>query len=731
MLSVLEEAMELASLKIKMIPNRQNSKVPAIEDWPKKASCDPEQLHTWFDDGKLNSGIVCGKVGALWIVGIDIDQSPGKDGMRTLSEFEDIGLDFPTTWTQKTARGGYHRLYWSSVPIRQGTNVLGPGVDVRCEGGQLVGPGSSINGSRYEVINRVPFVFLPDWVQKNYTKRSDVAKVIELRPKVTISNQILAMTRSLDYLRDLPIVIEGERNHVGYKTACKMKDFGLEKDQIKYLMENHWKCEPSLDLEEISLIVDSAFKTGKSTPGFNSPEAVFEHLPREPKEEKEDFIDEMNRRFFFCADNGTSRVCEEMVSEEGFKLKRHSVKSFHELLLSETIRIQQGTKSVYIQKSKEWMASRRRRTYDRIRFLPKTETSKDVYNLWRGFPVKPSKESSEKGKLGFEKFLEHCKKNICSNDETLFNWLMGYAAHMFQKTEEKPPVSIVFQGLKGVGKNVFVDVLKHLIGPNSCTISGKHALTSHFNSVFEDKILVAFDEAFWSGDKSVEGTLKSIITDSYRVVERKGEEPYSTKVYDRIFILGNEDRLVNATGDERRFAVFTIAPNNINDFEFFGEIKDGILKHGGDALLMDYFLTKDLIGFNPGKAPPTPGLTDQKIESLSDFNLWWFESLLQGRIIGDIYEADKWPDQVVCGDLISKFLSYEKETFKPRRPTSKHSFGKKLRYIAPSCGKSKLVREGTKVKRYYVFCPLEKARKEWNHVMKLNIDWENYEHGSC
>jgi hypothetical protein len=36
--------------------------------------------------------------------------------------------------------------------VRQGANVLGPGLDVRSKGGYVVGPGSVVDGEGYAVI---------------------------------------------------------------------------------------------------------------------------------------------------------------------------------------------------------------------------------------------------------------------------------------------------------------------------------------------------------------------------------------------------------------------------------------------------------------------------------------------------------------------------------------------------------------------------------------------------
>lgn len=94
-------------------------------------------------------GIPTGVTNGLFVV--DVDMKDGKDGGATLAALA-AGRVLPETKTVLTPTGGAH-LYWKLppgvyVPNRQ---ALGPGLDVRGEGGYVVGPGSHHkNGGTYE-----------------------------------------------------------------------------------------------------------------------------------------------------------------------------------------------------------------------------------------------------------------------------------------------------------------------------------------------------------------------------------------------------------------------------------------------------------------------------------------------------------------------------------------------------------------------------------------------------
>jgi hypothetical protein len=207
--SIVELSLELAAQGVRFFPVIPNSKLPAVDHFTERATSDPGMLRHLFDPNK-NSGIACGQVGpGLFLVGFDIDHKEGKPGYETLAKIEADGYLFPPTWAQRTPSGGEHRLFWSPVPIRQGTDVCGPGIDLRGDGGYLVGPGSSINGNRYEPLNHDLIAQFPAWAIERYQK---TAKVIEIRPSPADAriDPVAALVRAVECLQSLPEVKEGK-----------------------------------------------------------------------------------------------------------------------------------------------------------------------------------------------------------------------------------------------------------------------------------------------------------------------------------------------------------------------------------------------------------------------------------------------------------------------------------------------------------------------------------------
>jgi hypothetical protein len=109
----------------------------------------------------LNIGIVTGKISRLAVIDFD----PGKGATAEVQEA--FLAKHPTDLTVRTGTGGLHAYYTfpeDTVPPRNSASILGPGVDVRGEGGMVVAPPSiHPNGNPYEwekVGEPGPFPFL-------------------------------------------------------------------------------------------------------------------------------------------------------------------------------------------------------------------------------------------------------------------------------------------------------------------------------------------------------------------------------------------------------------------------------------------------------------------------------------------------------------------------------------------------------------------------------------------
>jgi len=103
----------------------------------KEASKDLATIEKWFgpDAESSNIGIVTGMISGITV--LDIDTGPGKAGAETWAEIVSQNGEFPTL-NSETGSGGMHMLYVYNSALKTAANVLGPGVDVRNDGGYIV-----------------------------------------------------------------------------------------------------------------------------------------------------------------------------------------------------------------------------------------------------------------------------------------------------------------------------------------------------------------------------------------------------------------------------------------------------------------------------------------------------------------------------------------------------------------------------------------------------------------
>jgi hypothetical protein len=192
----------------------------------------------------------------------------------------------------------------------------------------------------------------------------------------------------------------------------------------------------------------------------------------------------------------------------------------------------------------------------------------------------------------------------------------------------------VLRGPMGTGKTKIGQYMRSILGRHYVLVSDPRYVTGQFNSHVVGCLLLHADEAFWAGDRKVEGRLKDLVTGDSHFVEFKGREPYPVPNHLRFMVSGNPDWLAPAGMMERRFATFDVGSAHQEDHAYFAKI-DEEMRNGGGAALLQYFLELDISGVNLRTIPMTQTLIDQKLASMSSEQSWWLHILLSGVLPSD------------------------------------------------------------------------------------------------
>lgn len=717
----LAAALSLAAEGFYVFPLLPGQKVPGRGmRFKELATRDPAQIGTWFSQDS-NIGIYTGRFeDDKALVVVDVDVKKGKDGRDGLLLLELDGCDLPKTRTHQTPSGGYHLIYVHSEPLRQGVDVLAPGLDIRSKGGFVVACGSVTTAGLYTASDD-PIAPAPQWLVDRLgvaaRSRDEVAA-----GDAAAANSPAAVERATRYLlHDAPLAVEGSGGDATtFRVACRVKDFGIGQGKALDLMLRHWNesCSPPWADEDLAAKVKHAYRYGFEQPGVADPAVAFTPVVEAPEPVPAADLsphDKLNREYAYALAGDDDVILRETTDHKGhFRLGHLSVPTFHRLHAAK--KITYGNKTVAL--TEDWIAWPGRRSYDGLVFMPEQEPPAGWYNLWRGFAVEPLADGQKpdaRSQQALDAFLEHALTNVCRGDRPLFQWLMGYFAHMIQRPWEKPLVALVFKGDKGVGKNALVERVGNLLGNHFLVATHNRYLTSNFNGHLENLLFMVLDEAAWAGDKKTEGVLKGLITGQSHVIEHKGQAPYSVDNKTRIAVIGNEDWLVPASHDERRFAVFDVGDGRKQDRGFFSAMREG-MDAGGNRVLLRFLRQYDISRLDINGAPATRALLDQKTATLEPVPQWWMACLLEGRIAGGDFEG--WPGETDCERIRGAFRRYARERNVKSRLPDECRFGREMKKLCPAMGHT---RKGAGY--VYQVPALEKARAQWDAYMGYGEEW--------
>lgn len=204
-------------------------KHPRTDHGLKEATTDQAQIRAWWDKWPAaNVGIRTGATSGLFVVDVDA----GKNGAESLAALETEHGSLPDTLTVGTSGGGFH-LYFEhpgqKVPNHNTGKRLGPGVDVRGDGGYVVAPPSlHRSGERYSVLRDFPIGKAPSWVVDRVRERDPVTESTESAESTeSIERQsvdsVTSQSSILDVAGDCVVKAFGEHEPMTMLLARRLK----------------------------------------------------------------------------------------------------------------------------------------------------------------------------------------------------------------------------------------------------------------------------------------------------------------------------------------------------------------------------------------------------------------------------------------------------------------------------------------------------------------------------
>jgi hypothetical protein len=234
----IDAVLSLAAQGWRLLPCQERSKKPQIAKWPERASMDPKKISAWARKYlRCNWALATGPGSGVWVLDID-----GDEGKETLAKLIEQHGDWVLTRTAHTGSGCHQYFKWpgSDLVIRNNVKKLGPGLDVRGDGGYVIIPPSvHPNGLSYEWDNDYEVATAPAWLLEKVATQED-----EQRQNTGV------------------IFTQGHRNDSLMRIAFSRRRKGKQLAEIeKELLEiSARRCQPSLPEAEVRKIAQSVCK---------------------------------------------------------------------------------------------------------------------------------------------------------------------------------------------------------------------------------------------------------------------------------------------------------------------------------------------------------------------------------------------------------------------------------------------------------------------------------------
>ena len=244
-----------------------------------------------------------------------------------------------------------------------------------------------------------------------------------------------------------------------------------------------------------------------------------------------------------------------------------------------------------------------------------------IVNMCSGFSCEPS----DAGEDGCSLYLGHVRDNICGGDAELYNYSLDWMASGVQHPENPARSALSLRGDPGCGKGVFVLGYGRLFGRHFLHATQRDHVTGKFNSHQAETCLIFVDEALYAQIKSDAQILKTLTTETTKLLERKGIDAIQIDNYARLIFATNDPHPIMVEHNDRRYVAIYVRTHpawaGLPDKEaapirkaYFQPIIDQ-MNNGGREALLGLLFKRDISEFNAEAIPQTKEREHQKLLS--------------------------------------------------------------------------------------------------------------------
>ncbi|GAQ93374.1 hypothetical protein KFL_014790010, partial [Klebsormidium nitens] len=262
-----------------------------------------------------------------------------------------------------------------------------------------------------------------------------------------------------------------------------------------------------------------------------------------------------------------------------------------------------------------WRSSSARRQYDTVVFYPSlNEGNPKHFNLFNGLIFEPLKSKlTEEGMRECEakipKLLWHIRYILANGCELAYKYMICWLAHVIQKPHKKTGVALVMRSKQGSGKSALFDFFGIMIVGVELYLycQDLENVIGSFNAVAANKLLTVFDEVnSWGGAYKLNNRLKSMITQSQGVLNRKGVDAIQVDDFQNIVFTTNEYWPIKKETDDRRYFAMESSDKMIRNKAYFAALFKELNDVAETPYVFHRYLSSiDISEWNPQDIPQT------------------------------------------------------------------------------------------------------------------------------
>ena len=240
-----------------------------------------------------------------------------------------------------------------------------------------------------------------------------------------------------------------------------------------------------------------------------------------------------------------------------------------------------------------------KRIADLVDQLPSTTCFDLKLGMLQGFDTTKAKPNFD-----ISPIYDMIRNGLCASNDTYYNFLLDYVAHMFQRPFDRPDITILMLGLQGTGKGTFYKLLQACLGIFAHMEPNFKEFVSYSKKLMAStKLLVCVDECGKLSNDQLQD-LKNLSTSKQSLFKIKAKcEPFPIPIYYRIFLFSNDPNVIQTDPSDRRWFYLKGSKKNANRFDnlyqFLNDPLTGQVKPDIAYKFTLDMMTRDISKFNP------------------------------------------------------------------------------------------------------------------------------------